>query len=891
VTTPAWVGKYTRFDDSPDSTHNQLVQLVPRGARVLEFGCATGYMSRVLCERLGCSVTGIEVDSAAAEIARGFAARVIVGDAEQLDYVQVFESERFDVVLFADVLEHLRDPQAVLRRVRPLLAEGGFIVASLPNVAHGSLRLALLGGDFRYTPTGLLDDTHLRFFTQESLLTLFEQAGYVIVEWQRKRTPIDQTEVRAPDATLPDSVLEHIETDPEATTYQFVVRARRVEEVEQLHSVQADLGALHAEVEARDSALRRLQDQLAQQTEAAVTATRQVAERESTVRELQELIRDRTVVRRELNAVSKQVRDQAGLLSSLVEQVARTADMQEALERSFETARHDVLARHDDVQGTLYDLSARMSRLRPAADGLEEADRGYQQMIRRVQEMVRIAVPRGATIVVASRGDDALLSLYGRTAWHFPCLDDGSWAGEYPATSIAAIAQLETLRAIGAEFLLFPKPATWWLDFYTELRRYLERRYRLVFRRDDAGALYDLRRPAHVSHSVWHLLEQTVATVRTHAGYEPAILDWNTRRELADRFPLLTVFSPPSRGDSTLPYLDRTIELVALASDDPALQAEARRVAKTAVLTFARTPDAGDVGLDVAWLNANDGLQPVSSTTVSIVIPCYNNVALTKACLRAVQETLPSSVGTSIIVVDDASTDETPRALRELAAADDRLRILRNTENLGFIRSCNRGAEVAQGDLLVFLNNDTLPLAGWLEAIIELFRDRPDAGAVGGKLLYPDGRLQEAGGVIFFDGSAANVGRGQYDADAPMFNFVRDVDYCSGALLATPRMLFTALGGFDTRYAPAYYEDADYCFGVRERGYRVYYQPRSVIVHGEGASSGIDLLSGVKRFQVLNQATFAEKWANALQHHPRHPSTFDSPTWYALVRRSRDTSG
>jgi len=889
MTTSASVGKYTRFDDTPDSTHNQLVQLVPRGARVLEFGCATGYMSRVLHERLGCTVTGIEVDSAAAEVARGIADRVIVGDAEQLDYAQVFGPERFDVVLFADVLEHLRDPQAVLRRVRPLVAQDGFIVASLPNVAHGSLRLALLGGDFRYTPTGLLDDTHLRFFTQESLLTLFEQAGYVIVEWQRKRTPIDQTEVRAPDATLPESVLEHIETDPEATTYQFVVRARRVEDVEQLHSVQADLGAWRAEVEARDSALRRLQDQLAQQTEAAVAATRQVAERESSLRELQELIRDRTAVRRALNAVSKQVSEQAGLMSSLAERVARTATMQEALQWSFETVRKDLLERHDDVQATLYDLSARMSRLRPAADGPEVADRAYQQMIRRVQEMLRTAVPRSATIVVASRGDDALLSLYGRKAWHFPRLDDGSWAGEYPATSIAAIAQLETLRAIGAEFLLFPNPATWWLDFYTEFRRYLERRYRLVFRRDDAGVLYDLRWPTHASQSVWHLFEQTVATVRTRVGHEPAILDWNTRRDLADRFPVFSVFSPPSRGGSTLPYLDRTIELVALASDDPALQAEARRVAKTAVLTFARAPDASDVGLDVTWLNENDEFPPVSKTTVSIVIPCYNNVALTRACLRAVQETVPGGVGTTIVVVDDASTDDTPRALRELAAQDDRLEIVTNAANVGFISSCNRGAQVAQGDLLVFLNNDTLPLAGWLQAIVELFFNRPDAGVVGGKLLYPDGRLQEAGGVVFADGSAANVGRLEYDADAPMFNFVREVDYCSGALLATPRELFISLGGFDPRYLPAYYEDADYCFEVRRRGHRVYYQPRSAIVHREGASSGVDLSGGVKGYQVLNQAKFAEKWADALALQPRHPSTFDLQTWYALTTRAQST--
>ncbi len=146
--TPDVTGKYTRFDDTPDSTHNLALSLIPRNSRVLEFGCATGYMSGVLRTRLGCSVTGIEVDPTAAALAREVADRVIEGDAESLDYARELGAEQFDVLLFADVLEHLRDPQVVLRRVRPLLDRGGVVVASIPNVAHGSLRVALLQGEF-----------------------------------------------------------------------------------------------------------------------------------------------------------------------------------------------------------------------------------------------------------------------------------------------------------------------------------------------------------------------------------------------------------------------------------------------------------------------------------------------------------------------------------------------------------------------------------------------------------------------------------------------------------------------------------------------------------------------------------------------------------------------
>src|SRR5207253_716882 len=137
-----------------------------------------------------------------------------------------------------------------------------------------------------------------------------------------------------------------------------------------------------------------------------------------------------------------------------------------------------------------------------------------------------------------------------------------------------------------------------------------------------------------------------------------------------------------------------------------------------------------------------------------------------------------------------------------------------------------------------------------------IFHDYPDAGAVGGKLIFPDGTLQEVGGIVFCDGSAANFGRGDDEIDALLYNFVREVDYCSGALLATRRTLFLDLGGFDTRYSPAYCEDSDYCFNLRENGYRVYYQPESAIIHLEGATAGTDVTRGVKRYQVLNNEKF-----------------------------------
>jgi 2-polyprenyl-3-methyl-5-hydroxy-6-metoxy-1,4-benzoquinol methylase len=213
------------FDATPGSAHELVVGLVPSGARVLELGCATGYMSEVLAKRLGCAVTGLELFPEAAAVAREHCQRVLVGDAETFDFERALGRERFDVVLFADVLEHLRDPEAVLRRIGPLLVEGGAAVASIPNVAHGSVRLALLGGEFRYGQTGLLDRTHLRFFTRESIQDLFEGAGFSITHWSRRRLGVEESEIAPPAREVPAAVRDWLAADPEATTYQFVVRA------------------------------------------------------------------------------------------------------------------------------------------------------------------------------------------------------------------------------------------------------------------------------------------------------------------------------------------------------------------------------------------------------------------------------------------------------------------------------------------------------------------------------------------------------------------------------------------------------------------------------------------------------------------------------------------
>jgi GT2 family glycosyltransferase/2-polyprenyl-3-methyl-5-hydroxy-6-metoxy-1,4-benzoquinol methylase len=247
--------------------------------------------------------------------------------------------------------------------------------------------------------------------------------------------------------------------------------------------------------------------------------------------------------------------------------------------------------------------------------------------------------------------------------------------------------------------------------------------------------------------------------------------------------------------------------------------------------------------------------------TVSVIIPVHNKLDYTLACLDSIADN-PPAVPIEILVVDDCSTDDTQT---ELSQRDD-IRYLRNKKNKGFVGSCNRGAGEARGEFLFFLNNDTLVLPGWLDHAFSAFSEHADVGLVGSKLIYADGRLQEAGGIIWSDASGWNWGRLD-DPSNPQYNFVRDVDYCSGAALMVPRSLFEEIGRFDARYAPAYYEDTDLAFSIRARGLRTLYQPHSRIVHYEGVSAGTDLSAGMKAYQVRNQSLFREKWSAVLAAH------------------------
>lgn len=275
---------------------------------------------------------------------------------------------------------------------------------------------------------------------------------------------------------------------------------------------------------------------------------------------------------------------------------------------------------------------------------------------------------------------------------------------------------------------------------------------------------------------------------------------------------------------------------------------------------------AAETELIESWNRRMEGRES-QSPLVTIVIPAFNHREVTARCLQSIAESWFESLAVQVVVVDDGSSDDTSMLVTKLRGVD----YVRNGRNEGFVHACNRGALLAQGKYICFLNNDTVVRDGWLDHLVSTVESEEAVGVVGSKLVYPNGRLQEAGAIIWRDGTGWNVGRHE-SPDDPKYNFVRDVDYVSGAALLVRRELFFQVGGFSDEFRPAYYEDVDLCFKVRAHGSRVVYQPRSVVVHYESVTSGKER-TGIKRFQEINRPKFQEKWAAELaQHLPNNRS-------------------
>jgi 2-polyprenyl-3-methyl-5-hydroxy-6-metoxy-1,4-benzoquinol methylase len=366
--------------EHPTTSQSQAVLLVPPGSTVLDIGAADGSVARPLAAR-GCRVWAIEADADAAAKARGACERVIVADVEELDLVAALEGQKFDFILVLDVLEHLRDPLALLERLPEHLVAGGRVIASIPNVTHGAVRLSLMSGAFNYTDAGLLDRTHLRFFDRRSAENLFTDARLRIVERLRVSRGLTETEIPIDPSAFPPSVIQKLNEDPDATTYQFLLvgKPSAGEHVPESVSLAERLQRKTETLETQYRELERYARSLEQQQRDEVAELQHVVAEGKAVQE--ELARIRSDFDRlGLNA--------ATLVADIQKERDQAAEIRSELERRMaELTRHYLEQRH--LKADLAVKEAFITELRQANErsaslqdsaAAQEAERTRQAM-------------------------------------------------------------------------------------------------------------------------------------------------------------------------------------------------------------------------------------------------------------------------------------------------------------------------------------------------------------------------------------------------------------------------------------------------------------------------------------------------------------------------------
>lgn len=243
---------------------------------------------------------------------------------------------------------------------------------------------------------------------------------------------------------------------------------------------------------------------------------------------------------------------------------------------------------------------------------------------------------------------------------------------------------------------------------------------------------------------------------------------------------------------------------------------------------------------------------------VSIIVTAYNKWEFTYACMVTILRNI-NNVSYEVILADDVSTDETVNAEKYLK----NVVVLHNEVNLRFVKNNNNAAKHARGKYIVLLNNDTNVQKNWLESMIKLLESDSKIGVVGAKMVYPDGRLQDSGNIVANNGVPQGYGN-LFNPHKHEYNYVKEVDYVTGASVCTRKELWDQLGGFDEDFSPGYFEENDYCFRVRQAGYKVMFQPQAVLIHYEGTTHGTSTASSFKAYQVTNQERFYKKWKTLL---------------------------
>lgn len=732
--------------------HSALTKIATKitpNSVVLEFAPADGALTKFLTNKKKCIVDIIERDPDSGKIAAKYARKSLIGEDEgdinNYKWFNVFSDTKYDYIILADVLEHLEQPEQVLSYCKELLKDNGSIYISLPNIAHDSVILSLLKDRFEYTSSGLLDGSHIRFFSYVTTEKMFDRLKLYPFYIDAFFVEVGSTEIPITYNDFSNNIIHTIKYCHKlGNVYQFIYGVKTT---------------VPTQVENKIISNKMYNIKF-------IPKIFPVKNKDSFANE--ELCIYPTVDYTQDN--------ESYMVECSLANICSTGKIVFA----------PIQGQRCSIEILFYKFDVDSITLNPV-NAISCTNNKY---------VFLTAYP-----TIEFIGDfSSATSL--KIAYKIHIFNDD----ELDELNEKVAQQYNALNETRRELVQIKNSRSW------RFARMLKNIVDDVLPKDSMRRLF-LKMIYHAIKEPRHTLSRlSLENIRKLFYYlkreNPADLDRRIFKHIVqENISKNLIIFPTVKNSNYKTIIFPTFE----------------------------------------------------SIKVSIVIPAYNNFSYTYNCLRSIFEHT-KGINYEVIVGDDLSSDIT----NKIETFIKNIHVIHNSENMGFLKTCNEAAKKASGEYIVFLNNDTQVQPDWLYYMTRLMDEHSDIGMTGAKLIYADGRLQEAGGIIWDDGSAWNYGN-LMNPDEPEYNYVKDVDYITGAAIMVKSKIWRELNGFDEQYAPIYYEDSDLAFSIRQKGLRVVYQPKSVVVHFEGITSGTDTSKGLKKYQVVNRDKFIQKWEETLQ--------------------------
>ncbi|MES9997835.1 MAG: glycosyltransferase [Candidatus Thiodiazotropha lotti] len=931
-----------------NNSHTQLVKRIPKGSRVLELGCATGYMSEFLRRELGCYVVGVEYDRSMAQKAKQHCDQVIVGDVQKDNWLKSLGDEPFDIITCADILEHLRDPISLLKKLPKYLKESGRLLASLPNGAHAALRLELLEGRFSYEDTGLLDRTHLHLFNYHSLRELFVRSGFRVEELSYTFHDMADSEIERRLENLglsaSDKALAMFHT-PEASAFQFIVTAHPDESV----SIEDFPTLTDKPMESSIEVYRNLYDQLHQTGETAATRLEMVNERDQLLQQQRDdmhgLIEVRDQLLNQQQELNKSLQEAQ---SKLLDEQAKNAELSQQYkmsERAVRSMGHEkatIEHRMDSYKQNLHDVTSSTGwrvytklmlpltlfrRFKPAIGGLiknprmlatwfKEAKRLYKAggltAIRHrltdhasptytyslwIKDVEPVGLPKLESIEALNEWQgrplisivmpvynveeawlrEAIDSVLAQTYddWELCIADDAStkshikrilkeyetrykrikvvYREENGHISAATNSALElatgqfvglmdhddvlaphALFFVAQEIILHPDASVFYSD--EDKLNSEEVRYDHYFKPDfNPDLMRSHNMICHFGVYRRSLLEKVGGIREGYEGAQDYDLALRCLRELDTRKEV--------RHIPWILYHWRAIP------ESTASGADAKSYAMKAAINAVKD-DLENRGIEakvtesklIAGMIRVKYPLPEVQPLVSIIIPTRNGEALVRQCIESIKNRTEYN-NYEIVIVDNQSDDpKTLEYFSQLGSVDG-VKVIRYDHPFNFSAINNFAVKQTTGELLCFMNDDIEVISpGWLDEMVSQ-GVRPEIGAVGARLWYPDGRLQHGGVVLGLGGVAGHAMKYTYEENRGYMGrsvLVQNYTAVTAACMLVRREVFESVDGFDEENLAVAFNDVDICIRIYQQGYNNLWTPYAEFYHHESASRGAE---------------------------------------------------